>query len=510
VDALLGIDIGTTNIKVNAYSLQGAPLAQASQPTPTQYEGPRYATNHPGTLWLETAAAIRAVTAQLGETRVCGLAIASVGEAGVPLDARGQPLYPIVAWFDERTVPQSEWWATHVGAEACYRITGLPIGHIYSLLKMIWLREHEPQAYAQMSRWLCVSDYAAYRLTGELCMGLSLASRTLAYDLRRGAWSPEMLEAAGVAPSLMPEIRPEASLVGWVTAAAAEETGLAQGTPVYVGGHDHIVGALGVGAYVAGTVMDSVGTTETVLFTLEHAGGLLDAADQAFCLGAHVVRGRYYLIGGILSAGSTLGWLADLLWSSDQQADRAQALAQLTQAAADSPIGARGLYLLPHLTGAGAPDRDTLARGVLMGMGLDHTRADYARAALEGLAFEVRLLLDRLEALTGQQIERVISVGGGARNTLWNQIKADASGRRWAVPEHTEGVTLGAAVLAGIGAGVYADAEDAMRQLARPLQAVDPQPEAVAAYNKVYAGIAEQLRPLAAELGRKSGRLAVG
>ena len=505
MDALLGIDIGTTNIKVNAYSPQGAPLAQASHPTPTLRDGARYATDDPATLWLATAGAIREVTAQLGATRVAGLAIASVGEAGVPLDAHGQPLHPIIAWFDERTVPQADWWSAHVGAEAAYRVTGLPLGHIYSLLKLMWLREQAPQAYAAMRRWLCVSDYAAYCLTGEQCMGRSLACRTLAYDLRRGTWSPEMLDAAGVALDIMPEIRPEASLVGRVTPEAAAQTGLWPGTPVYVGGHDHIVGALGVGAYVAGQVMDSAGTTETELFTVDRADALLDAADQAFCLGAHVAAGRYYLIGGILSAGSTLSWLANLLWPGDG----ARALEAMAAAAAESPIGARGLYLLPHLTGAGAPERDTLARGVLMGLGLEHTRADYARAALEGLAFEVRLLLDRLEPLTGQRIERVISVGGGARNTLWNQIKADATGRRWAVPAHTEGVTLGAAVLAGIGCGLYADADDAMRQLARPLQAVEPQPEAVAAYNRVYAGVAEQLRPLAAELGRRSGRLAI-
>jgi xylulokinase len=340
-------------------------------------------------------------------------------------------------------------------------------------------------------------------------MGRSLASRTLAYDLRRGAWSQEMLDAAGVPPSVMPELRPEGALVGRVTTEAASQTGLLQGTPTYVGGHDHIVGALGVGAYVAGMVMDSVGTTETELFTVAQADALLDAADQAFCLGAHVVAGRYYLIGGILSAGSTLSWLANLLWEGEGSADRAQALTALTKAAAESPIGARGLYLLPHLTGAGAPDRDTLARGVLMGLGLEHTRADFARAALEGLAFEVRLLLDRLEPLTGQRIARVISVGGGARNALWNQVKADASGRHWAVPEHTEGVTLGAAVLAGLGAGVYANPDDAMRQLARPMQHVEPQPEAVAQYERIYAGIAEQLRPLAAEVGRRSGRLAL-
>jgi len=504
VDALLGVDVGTTNTKAVAYSLQGAPLASASIPTPFVSEGARRAHQRPEDLWQATLAAIRTVVASLPPgARLLGMAVASVGEAGVPLDAAGRPLYPIIAWYDDRSTPQCAALVAALGEVGIYRITGLPPTPIFSLNKLLWLRDHEPDVLSRMARWLCVSDYIAYRLTGEQAMGYSLASRTMAFDLQRRAWSEALLDRAGLRPNQLPPPHPEGTLVGRV--AASNAAGLPEGLPVFVGGHDHVCGALAVGAFEPGVVLDSTGTTEAELVALPEVHDYLEAGDLSFSLGCHTARDRYYAIGSILGAGSTMGWVAGLLWPQEAGEGSDAALQAMTRSAAESPLGANGLYLLPHLAGAGAPQRNPTSRGLLAGLHLGHTRGDIARATFEGMAIELRLLLEALEGYAGHAIERLAAVGGGARNAVWTQIKADVLGRAVSVPEHPEAATLGAAILAGIGAGAFRDEREAYAELAPPSRAVAPDSERHRAYNALYRRVMAEVRPLAAELGRRSG-----
>lgn len=506
MDTLLGVDVGTTNTKAVAYALHGEPLAAASIPTPSITEGARRAHQRPEDLWEATRAAIRQVVAALpAEARLLGMAVASVGEAGVPLDAAGRPLYPIIAWYDDRSAPQCAALVAALGEVGIYRITGLPPTPIFSLNKLLWLREHEPDVLARMARWLCVSDYIAYRLTGEQAMGYSLASRTMAFDLERRVWAEALLDRAGLRPDHLPPPRPEGTLVGRVT--AGSDAGLPEGLPVFVGGHDHVCGALAVGAFEPGVVLDSTGTTEAELVALPAVHDYLEAGDLSFSLGCHTARDRYYAIGSILGAGSLMGWVASLLWPNEADLGRDEALQALTRAAAESPAGANGLYLLPHLSGAGAPRRNPAARGLLTGLHLGHTRGDIARAAIEGMAIELRLLLEALERYTGQDIHRIVAVGGGARNALWTQIKADVTGRTLAVPEHTEAAALGAAILAGIGAGVFCDERQAYAEMAPAAHPVVPDPPRRRTYDALYRRIMDELRPLATELGARSGVL---
>jgi len=502
----LGIDVGTTNTKAVAYSLRGARLAEASVPTPSVSEGARRALQHPDALWDTVRTAIRTVVRALPEDAgLVGMAIASVAEAGVPLNAHGHPVHPIIAWYDERAAPQCAALVAALGEEAIYRITGLPPTPIFTLNKLLWLRDNAPEAWARLARWLCVSDYIAYRLTGEQAMGYSLASRTLAFDLERRVWSEELLGYAGLRHAHLPPAQPEGTLVGRVVASA--ETDLPVGLPVFVGGHDHVCGALAVGAFEPGVVLDSTGTTEAELATLLEVRSHLSAGDLSFSLGCHTARGRYYAIGSILGAGSTMGWMAGLLWPEEAAAGRDAALAAMTAAATESPLGAQGLYLLPHLSGAGAPRRSPSARGLLAGLNLGHTRGDIARATIEGMAFELRLLLEALERYTGREIREIVAVGGGARNTVWTQIKADVTGRTLSVPEHTEAAALGAAVLAGIGSGAFRDEAHAHAEMAPTTRPVHPDEASRHAYETLYQRLMTQIRPLASELGRASGAM---
>jgi len=244
----------------------------------------------------------------------------------------------------------------------------------------------------------------------------------------------------------------------------------------------------------------SLAHPEAELVTLPSIHERLEAAETNFCLGCHVARDRYYAIGSILGAGSMIQWLAALLWPNAQWG-REEALQALTQAAAESPLGAYGLYILPHLAGAGSPQRDSTARGVVVGLTLRHSRADLARAAIESLAFELRLLWEALERFTHQPLERIVVVGGGARNRLWTQIKADVTGRKLIAPQHVEAVTLGAALLAGVGVGVYRQIEEIPHILRNPSTPIEPQEENRQRYDERYRLLIAHIHPLAAQLG---------
>ena len=484
MDYLLGIDVGTTNTKAVLYDLAGQMRAVASAPTPVTEEGAGRATHDPEALYQTTVAVIRQAVAGVEDPAcVRGLAVSSMAESGVPLDAQGRPLYPVIVWHDIRTIPYQAWWSETAGDERLYAITGLQPGHIYSLNKILWLRDHEPAAYARLHSWLSVSDYVAYRLSGMLAMSYPQACRTLAFDLHTGDWSPELLNAAGVPASVFPPALPSGQALGPLRAEAAAACGLSRHTLVSVGGHDHICAAVASGVISPGAMLVSSGTVEAALGVLERPRTEPAVLALGLHCGMHAVPGRYYLIGGILGAGPLLSWLVQELLQKplDDEGYRA-----LSEAAAASPRGARGLFLLPYLGGAGAPRRAPQATGAYLGLRLHHTRADLVRAAFEGLGYELRHLVECFRPLMPAREAPLRTVGGGARNPFWLQLRADMTGRTVEVPAGTERAALGAALLGGLGAGLYDNIEAAAAAAYRAEQTFHPNPEAYREYSAWY------------------------
>jgi xylulokinase len=507
MEALIGVDLGTTNIKAVAYDTKGKVLAESTKATPTTNLGVRQAIIDPQELWRTTAQCLGEVALQLPHSdTIVGVAIASIGESGVPLDRAGDPLYPIITWYDERSVPQGIRTSQQLGDTYIYQATGLPPGHTYSVFKLLWMQEHEPEVVSRLSCWLSVGDWITYCLCGQRWMGFSQASRTMALDLVKRTWWDEGLVELGLPADIWPMLAGEGTQAGTVTVQAAALTGLREGTPVYLGGHDHVCGALACGALHPGIVLDSTGTTEAELTAIDHINEHLAKADLSFCLGCHVARDTYYMTGGILGAGSLISWLAELLWPS-QELSRLEAIENLSKLAMQSPPGANGLYLLPHLAGAGSPDRSSTARGVISGLSLTHNRSDLARAAIEGLAFELRTLWESLVCHTGQPLERAVVAGGGARNVFWNQTKADITGVTLQVPGSVEAVTRGAALLVGLGAGVYQNETEALSHTQQALQIIEPDPETRRFYDAHFRKYISQVRPPAVLLGRLAGQL---
>jgi xylulokinase len=483
MDVFLGLDLGTTNCKVVAVDRQGQIVASASAPTPVRNSSALGITEYDAeTLWAVSARLMRQVADQLApEQKIAGLAVASMGESGVLVNKAGSPLAPIPTWHDHRTAGWTSWWRERLTETEIYDITGLPLDYLYSANKILWLRENAPQAFAQGQTYLCVADWITYCLTGQLTTSYSMASRTMLFDIRQRGWSDTLLRLADLAPDLMPPALPSGQLAGTVSRLAERVTGLRAGVPVFIGGHDHICAAIAAGAIEPSIVLDSAGTAEALMVTLETPLSGQAMATSGLCCGCHTVRGRYYLLGGLMGGG-VLAWVSRLLAGDDSP----QALDRLMEEAAGSPPGANGVQFLPYLDGSGPPDCDPTAWGAWLGLSLKHTRPDIIRAAVEGLSFGIRSLLEVAQTWTNISVGEFRCVGGGARNTFWQQVKADVLGLPVDAPLVNDVTAQGAALLAAVGAQVFRDEIEAARVAYRSGRRYEVQPERSQWYDAAY------------------------
>jgi sugar (pentulose or hexulose) kinase len=453
-DLLLGLDVGTTHTKGLLYDpASGAVIAQQRVQTPSNEPRPGWREYDPQAIWASVRECIRALSGSAAAARrVAAVAVASMGESGALCDAQGHPLGPIIAWHDSRTTPQRDWWAAHLDPFHLYQLTGQRLTHIFGVNKLLWQREHCPDLYARSAKWLSIEDQALQRLSGALATDYTIASRTMLLDQRRGAWAAELLDLAGLPADLFPAIHPSGTAVGQVTAAAAQETGLPLGAAVVTGGHDHLCAALACGATRPGAFLDSTGTAEAMLWIRER----FDPTPELFALGyssyRHVAPGAYVLQGGLDTGGAFLEWSARLLGVS---------VGEMLTLAEQSAPGAGGLVALPFLRGKGTPRREPRMRGAFANLGMEHSRAELARAAVESLGFWLRANLEALGGLFGQRPAEIIVTGGVNRSPFVCQLKADITGLPVLAPEIEEGAALGAALLAGLGAGLFASAEEA-------------------------------------------------
>jgi xylulokinase len=316
-----------------------------------------------------------------------------------------------------------------------------------------------------------------------------MASRTMLFDLRARAWSRDLLGVARLPTNLLPPPLPSGEIAGRVTPEAARATGLMTGTPVMAGGHDHICAALAAGVIAPGPVLNSSGTADALLATSDApaVGGL--AARSGLCCGCHTARDRYYLLAGFVSGG-VVSWLCRTLVGEDSPA----ALATLLAEAAAAEPGARGVAFLPDLSGSPPPERDPNSWGAWLGLRLEHTRGDLVRAVFEGLTLSLRRLMDVFIDTTGRTPDELRAVGGGSRNTWWLQLKADVLGLPVAVPSLSEFTARGAALLAGLGAGIYADDSAAAATSYRVSTRYEPEGHRRDYYGGIYRDVFRDLR----------------
>ena len=489
---LVGVDLGSTSLKSVVYGLDGTVRASASRPTERFHPDaahPDWTVWDPRQIWGGAAASLREAVSPLADPRqVAAVAVTGMGMDGVPVDENGDWLYPFISWLCPRTEPQRQWWEKNIGAEKTFAIGGNTLWPFSTALRLMWMAEHEPHILSRTCKWLLIEDFLNYMLCGRQATDYSMASCTLLFDQKARAWSPEMLGRSGIDGRLLCDPLPSATVLGEVTRAAAEATGLAEGTPVVLGGHDYLCGALPVGALSPGVFLDVSGTWEVVQATMPSA--VLTPALQRIgaTVECHVARDMYSAMGAAISA-EMLEWYRREFGAEARARAAARGCVDwetLMEEAAASPAGSRGVVFLPHMGGSGCPVVDSRSRGGFAGLSLSATRGDMLRALIEGLDFQLRHIIEELRENIGFDMTRLVVAGGAVRNDFWLQNKADVVGQPIEVPDVDDASPLGAAMLAGIGVGLYRDEQDAWQQVRTRTRTFEPRTREAAAYARRY------------------------
>ena len=478
----LGLDVGTSGVKAILVAASGDVVASATSPLTMQTPHPGWAEQDPEAWWQATLASIDAVRGKRKDARIAAIGISGQMHSSVFLDRSGAVIRPALLWCDGRTTAECAEITTRVGGEERLRdLASNPALEGFTLPKVLWLRKHEPDAFARLATVLLPKDYIRYRLTGELASEPSDASATLMYDTAHLRWSEEIMRAVDLPMSLLPNVGPSAGVLGRVTAEVAARTGIDAGVPVVGGGADNACGAAGVGVIAPGEVVTSWGTSGTVLAPT--ARPLVDPRLRAhtFC---HVLPDVWYLMGVVLTAGGAFSWYQEQL--ARELAGVSDAAARLDAEAASVPRGAEGVTFLPYLQGERTPHRDAAARGAILGLSLAHTRAHLTRAVLEGITFALRDSVTILQGL-GLAPSHLLLTGGGAKSKLLRQLQAEIFGLPVTTVNREEGPAYGAALLAAVGAGAFPDLRAAVEATLTRAPLEVPEPSAHEEYAQPYA-----------------------
>jgi xylulokinase len=500
--SLIGLDVGTTGCKAIAFSLEGEILGTGVREYAISFPHPGWAEQDAEQVWqLAWAALCEAVTSAAGDPPVA-LALSVQGEAVIPVDGLGRSLRPAILGMDTRTGTENAWLDGHLGAEVLFRRTGMPLHTINTLPKLLWLQRNEPQCWRDATQLLLYEDFFLRRLGGAAAISHCLASRTQMYDLEAGDWADDLLSACGIDRARLAPLSPAGGgVVGVMRPELSEALGIAGEVLLVAGGHDQACAALGSGVVHAGQAMVSTGTAEVVEVAMA-TPALGDALREGnISIYRHVVPGLYLAMTLNHSGGLLLRWFRDALcrWENEQAHSTGQDAYDLILF--DAPDGPTPLMVLPHWSGSGTPWLDTTSKGAIVGLDFSITQATIAKAILEGLTFELRVNLDLLRG-SGIAIEALHAVGGGARSPLWLQLKADICQVPLRVPAVTEAACLGAALLAGLGAGAYGDPYEAVARAVQLDRRVEPDPSGVSAYEARYP-LYRQLYPALASLQRQ-------
>ena len=459
--ALMGIDIGTTHTKVALHREDGKTLALVSGQTPSQSHPDGHWEIDPRELWKLVAGLVQQACADLAGQQVSSIGISSMAESGLLVSREtGDLLSPILPWFDPASSAQADQILQKTSPKELFLRTGQHPGFKCSLAKILWLRDGG-QSIPPNAVWLSAADFIAFCFTGKMATDPSLACRTLAFNLAEKNWDAPWLAEFGLSPDIFPALRPSGAICGIVQQAAERDCQLPAGIPVAICGHDHLCAAFGLGAVHPGDVLDSMGTAEAVLGVCEEKRLGEAEYDSGLSFGYHTAPGRMYWIGGMSASGGSLDWLRSIL------SDPPLSYAALDELANTLLPGPSGILYFPYLAGSGAPHSDIHLPGAWIGLSAGTTRADMLKAVLEGTAFEAEWIRRQGANFTSLEPAVISACGGGSKLPAWMQIKADIAGRAYQVFGAGDATAAGAALLAGIGAGVYSSPVQALESWKR-------------------------------------------
>ena len=481
---LLGIDIGTSSCKVAVFDRAGTVMASATASYPVAYPQEGWAEQDPRDWWDGVCRALKQLwkDAPIAASDIAAVGVDGQSWSAIALDAGGEVLCPTPIWMDTRAAQICDRVSREMGDEI-FALCGNALSPTYTTGKVLWMREKHPELFAKTEYILQSNGYIVYRLTGTISQDVSQGYGWHCYDMRNGVWDENMAGWLGIPSKLLPPIVPCDRVIGEITAQAAAETGFAIGTPVVAGGLDAACATLGAGVIGAGQTQEQGGQAGGMSICLDHV-----CADPRLILGAHVVPGRWLLQGGTVGGGGVMRWLERELGGWEREHAEAlgkSSLVQLGELAAAVPAGCDGLVFLPYMAGERTPIWDPQAKGVFYGLDFSKTRGHLIRAGMEGVAFSLRHNLEIAE-LAGARADLLCATGGAANSPLWTQIKADVTGKTITVPASDTATTWGAAMLGGIGVGLFASYEEAVAGSVHHIRRHEPNPHVADVYAERY------------------------
>jgi len=466
---LLSIDAGTTAIKVVLFDTSGRVKGLSRQEYMLDTPNDTICELDPEVYWQATVKGIKKVVAESKvKTRsIKAMAISSQGETIIPVDKNGHALRKAIVWLDNRSLKEAEILKAEFGEKQLHLITGQPeIVPTWPATRILWLKYHEPHTFRKVYKYLLVEDYILNRLTGSFYTEESLVSSSLLFDIQKKRWWFPMLSFLGISEGNLPEVLPSGKPIGRITRSTAELTGLSEETLVVTGAYDHAAGAIGSGNISTGMVSETTGAALAVCITLDKP--ICKSGIKIPCQ-CHAIQNKYFLLPYGQTAGMVLKWFKDVFCQEEavlSYRKKKDVYDLLTQKARQVPPGCGGLIMLPYLMGAGSPEFNPKAKGVFFGISLSTQKAYFVRAIMEAVAYMLKKNIDLVKEM-GLKVEEIRSIGGGAKSNLWNQIKADVTGLPVITLVGEESPSLGVAILAGTGCGLFKDVEEGCHRMVR-------------------------------------------
>ncbi|MDR0453101.1 MAG: FGGY-family carbohydrate kinase [Treponema sp.] len=486
MDLLMGIDLGSTSVKAVIYDISGKPVASASCKLDTSNDDPA----HPSwRVWKheDVWASVRTVISRSVKDippggKLRAMAVTGFGMDGLPLDKDGRELFPLISWHCPRTIPQFEQTKKIITDEEMFTETGVRPMVINSIYRIMWMQQNKPDILEKADKWLLIEDYVNYKLSGEKLTDFSMASTFSAMVQQTHTWSEKIISRLNLPGHIFPRPTQSGTVLGKVLPSVCAETGLSGDELVVLGGHDYICAALAASIRSGSDLMDVNGTWEMLVKGMTR----VDTAytDNYYYIESHVARNVWCGISSAIS-GDMMEWLKD---NYGKPGDGNVWESLMAEAEKSSP-GSRGCTFLPHFSGSTAPRVEPASLGSYSGMSNDVTRGDIIRATVEGLTYKTREMLEAMCADSAETVKGMKATGGAIKNRFWMQAKADILGLPVEIPELYEATPLGAAMLAGIGAGLYRDEEDAIRAVYRSGAVFEPDMKKHEQYSDYYENI---------------------
>lgn len=482
---LLGIDIGTSACKVVAFRPDGSVVGQTNADYPVYYPQPGYVEQSADEWYAAVCKAIRALIAGgMNPAKVAGIGIDGQSWSAIAVDKDCNALCNTPIWMDTRAQDICDTLKAIPGMECrLFETSGNPLQPMYTLPKVLWYKKHTPEVYENAYKILQSNGYIGAKLTGAMTQDPSQGYGWNCYNMQEGCWDLALCEELGIRTDLLPEIKACHEVIGTLTENAAIETGLPVGVPVVAGGLDAACGTLGVGVLNPGETQEQGGQAGGMSICTSFA-----AAEPSLILGAHVIPERWLLQGGTVGGGGVMRWFEQEFGTDDRISGEEKGIGQLMAMnlfADEVPAGSDGLVFLPYMSGERSPIWNANAKGVYYGVDFTKTRAHFARASMEGVAYSLRHNLE-VAAAAGATVDVLRAMGGAANSRTWMQIKADITGKKVVVPSADTATALGAAILAGVGTGIYSSFEQAVETTIKIQKEYTPNPENAAVYQKGY------------------------